>query len=138
MRNFRGPHADLTKTIIGAAIRAHKILGPGLLESTYQKCLAFEIGTAGLSVETEIPLAIDYPGLILPACYKIDLLVEKAVIVEVKSVAILNPLYSAQIRTYLRHAGLETGLLINFNCKILKEGIQRISSSPLSPAPLSQ
>src|SRR5688572_11954197 len=117
---------DVTKQIIGAAMRVHKELGPGLLESAYEACLVFELGDRGLSVRRQEPLPVVYRGVRLDCGYRIDLVVEGAAIVEVKSVVRLEPVHAAQVLSYLRLADLRVGLLMNFNVKVLKEGLRRI------------
>jgi GxxExxY protein len=109
-------------------MKVHSSLGAGLLEGVYEVCLARELSRSGLEAERQLPLPVRYDGEILDAGYRIDLLVERAVIVEVKSVEKLMPLHTAQLLTYLRLAGLKTGLLINFNVAHLREGIRRVSN----------
>jgi len=116
----------LTEKIIGAAIEVHRQLGPGLLESTYETCLAYELEQLGLRVEQQKILPLVYKKLILDQAYRIDLLVEQAVIVEVKSVKEIEAVHEAQVLTYLKHTGLHAGLLLNFNVRLLKYGINRI------------
>ena len=111
--------------IIGCAYKVHTQLGPGLLESTYKVCLAYELDKMGYSVQTEKALPVIYDGINLEAGYRIDLLVNKKVIVELKSVEALNDVHTAQILTYLKLADIRLGLLINFNVKDLKQGIKR-------------
>jgi GxxExxY protein len=116
----------VTETIIGAAIAVHRGLGPGLLESAYEACLAYELLQRGLRVERQKELPLRYGGVTLDCAYRIDLLVEDAVIVEVKSVDRLEPIHEAQLLSYLRLAKKHLGLLINFNVKVLKAGIKRL------------
>lgn len=116
----------LTHAIIGAAIDVHKALGPGLLESAYEACLAFELRDRGLSVEEQVPLPLIYRGLRLDCGYRIDLVVENRVIVELKCVTSIERLHEAQVLTYLRPAGKRVGLLLNFYQPVLKEGIVRL------------
>ncbi|MGH9446491.1 MAG: GxxExxY protein, partial [Terriglobia bacterium] len=113
----------ITESIIGAAIRVHRALGPGLLESAYEACLAFELGKRGLRVEQQKPLPLVYEGVKLECGYRIDLLVEGSAIVEIKSVDRVAPIHEAQILSYLKLSGCKVGLLINFNVTILKDGI---------------
>ncbi|MBI5526078.1 MAG: GxxExxY protein [Deltaproteobacteria bacterium] len=120
------PGFEITNKIIGAAIAVHRELGPGLLESAYEACLAHELRSIGLKVETQKQLPITYKGLSIDNGYRIDILVEGAVVVELKSVARMDPVYEAQLLSYLRLSGCRTGLLINFNSKMLKNGIKRI------------
>lgn len=111
--------------IIGCAYRVHSRLGPGLLESTYQICLEYELKKLGYAVETEKALPVIYDEIKLDAGYRIDLMVNKSVIVELKSVEAINDVHIAQILTYLKLSNTELGLLINFNVKDLKQGIKR-------------
>ncbi|MCC7477316.1 GxxExxY protein [bacterium] len=105
----------LTKLIIGAAIQVHRELGPGLLESAYQKCMEIELSYQGIRFETQVPLDVSYRGVLIGAAYKLDLLVEGQVIVELKAVEKVQPVHLAQILTYLRLMKLSRGLLINFH-----------------------
>jgi GxxExxY protein len=123
----------LTHRIIGAAIEVHRLLGPGLLESTYEECLCFELTLVGIPFERQIPLPIVYKSMTLLRAYKPDLLVDHAVIVELKTVEKILPVHEAQMLTYLRLSGLERGLLLNFNCVPLKAGIRRLNKSKFSP-----
>jgi len=116
----------LTGRIIGAAIEVHRRLGPGLLESAYETCLAYELNLAGLKVKRQEPVPIVYRDIKLDSGYRIDMLIEDVVIVEVKSVASLLPVHEAQLLSYLKHNGGGRGLLINFNVKLLKDGIKRL------------
>ncbi len=116
----------VTESIIGAAIEVHRHLGPGLLESTYEECLYFELMQRGLVVERQLELPIKYKNKLLESKYRIDLLVNKNVILELKSCKKLEPIHEAQLLTYLKLSDLEYGLLINFNVPILKQGLKRI------------
>jgi GxxExxY protein len=116
----------ITDKIIGAAIRVHKELGPGILESAYEACLTFELIDLGLAVERQKTLPITYRGRQLDHGYRIDLLVERSVLVEVKSIERLERVHSAQVLSYLRLLKLRIGLLINFNVPWLQNGIKRI------------
>jgi GxxExxY protein len=116
---------NLTHVIIGKAIEVHRILGPGLLESAYQECLFYELTTAGLIVEKQVPMPVIYKELELDQGYRIDLLVNQEVVVENKCVEMLKPVHTAQILTYLKLSGCHIGLLINFHSKLLKNGIKR-------------
>ena len=116
----------ITGAIIGAAIEVHRALGPGLLESAYEACLAFELAQRGLKVEQQKPLPVVYKDVKLDCGYRLDLLVEEAVIVEVKAMDQLAPIHEAQLLSYLRLSGRKVGLLINFNVQLLKNGIRRI------------
>ena len=115
----------LTKKIIGCAIEVHRNLGPGLLESAYESCLAHELGVHGISFQVQLPVPIVYKGKRLDCGYRIDLLIDSKVIVELKSVEKLNAVHEAQMLTYLRLAKKEVGLLINFNVPRLVNGIKR-------------
>jgi GxxExxY protein len=117
---------ELSTIIIGAAIEVHKQLGPGLLESTYEHCLAYELRLMGLDVKQQVALPIVYKGIKLDAGYRIDLLVEDKVIVELKAVEALADIHTAQLLTYLKLKDMKLGLLINFNTVLLKDGIKRI------------
>jgi GxxExxY protein len=117
---------DITSKIIGAAIEVHKHLGPGLLESAYEICLAHELRTQGLNVESQIVLPVVFKGMKLEAGYRLDLLVEKTVIVEIKAVEELANIHLAQTLTYLRLGGFRLGLLINFNVPKLVDGLKRV------------
>jgi len=116
----------LTERIIGAAIEVHRCLGPGLLESAYRRCLEHELKLCGLTVRSEMLLDINYKGLHVQSSYRLDLLVEESVIVEVKSVRLLQDIHKAQLLTYLRLHGAHVGLLLNFNVPLLRDGIQRV------------
>lgn len=118
-------HDHLSEQIIGAALEVHRELGPGLLESTYCRCLQYELGARGLNFQSEVPFALVYKEVHLDYGYRADFLVEGRVIVEVKAVEALTPIHEAQILTYLRLSGRDTGLLINFNVALLKQGIRR-------------
>ncbi len=117
---------QVTSQTIGAAIDVHRALGLGLLESAYEACLAYELVNRGLNVEQQKPLPITYKDVSLDAGYRLDLLVERSVIVELKAVDSLTPLHKAQLMSYLKLSGLNLGLLINFNVQVLKSGIQRV------------
>ena len=119
---------QITGQIVDAAMKVHTKLGPGLLESAYQACLAYELRQRGLRVETEVELPIQYEGIQLDVGYRLDLLVESQVIVELKSVEKVIPLYEAQLLSYLKLSGLKIGLLINFNAVRLKDGITRLAN----------
>lgn len=116
---------DITGTIIGAAIAVHRELGPGLLESAYKACMCFELASLDVNFEPEAALKLRYRGQVLDCGYRMDLLVENRVIVELKSVVKLDPIHTAQMITYLRLAGCHVGLLINFNVKFLRDGVHR-------------
>lgn len=120
-------HDPLTSTIIGAAIYVHRMLGPGLLESAYEDCLAWALTSRGVDVRRQRILPVTFEGKQVEAAYRIDLLIEDAVIVEIKSVERVLPVHEAQLRTYLRLSGLKTGLLLNFLVPVMKDGIRRMS-----------
>jgi GxxExxY protein len=117
---------DITGQIIGSAIEVHKILGPGLLESVYEECLYHELLSRSILVQRQIDIPLEYKGKALTASYRIDLLVEDDVIIELKACDKILPIHEAQLLTYLRLANKEVGLIINFNVSVLKEGIKRM------------
>ena len=116
---------ELSKIIIGKAIEVHKELGPGLLESAYQECLLYELKKSGLKVQKEKALPIVYKEVKLDHGYRIDILVENKVVIELKTVEFLTDVHQAQILTYLKLGDYKLGLLINFNVKLLKNGLKR-------------
>lgn len=116
---------QITEIIIGCAIEVHRNLGPGLLESTYEECLTFELKSEGLKVIRQKPIPLIYKEIKLDCGYRLDLLIEDKVIVELKSVEAFSDVHEAQILTYLKLTEKEVGLLINFNVKLLKQGIKR-------------
>jgi len=118
-------YSNITDAIIGCAIEVHKQLGPGLLESAYEECLAFELQSRGLRFERQKPVPIVYKDIKLDYGYRIDILVEGSVLIELKSVEALNVVHEAQILTYMKFAEIEVGLLINFNVLLLKNGIKK-------------
>lgn len=117
---------ELTGNVIGAAIEVHRQLGPGLLESAYEECLAYELGECGCKVLRQVQLPIIYKGLQLDAGYRIDLMVNDTLIVEIKAVEQFEPIHDAQLLTYLKLSELRFGLLLNFNVPVLKQGIRRL------------
>ncbi len=117
---------DLTAAIIGAAMEVHRVLGPGLLESAYEECLCRELTLRGLSFQRQVPLPVNYKGVMLDCGYRLDLVVGEAVVVEIKAVEQLVPIHDAQLLTYLRLGGWHVGLLLNFNVPVLKQGIKRL------------
>lgn len=117
---------EIARDIVDAAFRVHAALGPGLLESAYEVCLAHELTKRGRTVQAQLALPVVYEGVKLDAGYRIDLLVDSAVVVEVKSVEALAPIHDAQVLTYLRLSGRRLGFLINFNVARLKQGIKRL------------
>lgn len=116
----------LSQSIIGAAIEVHRHLGPGLLESIYEHCMLKELGLRGISVQHQRPLPVSYKGEVLDCEYRLDLLVDDAVVVELKTVKRLEPIHDAQLLSYLKLSGYRLGLLINFNVPVLKHGVKRI------------
>ncbi len=118
---------SLTEKIIGAAIEVHKVLGPGLLESAYEECLCRELSICGLKFRRQVPLAIEYKGIKLDVAYRLDIVVEDQVVLELKAVEKLMLVHQAQVLTYLRLTGYQVGLLLNFSEPVLKTGIKRIS-----------
>jgi GxxExxY protein len=116
---------ELSNRVIGCSIEVHRILGPGLLESTYEQCLAREMQLRGISFLLQRPLPVEYKGLRLDCGYRVDVLVENQLIVELKAVQEVSGVHQAQILSYMKLAGIRTGLLINFNVCVLKDGIQR-------------
>lgn len=141
------PENAITEAIIGKAIRVHRILGPGLLEKTYEECLAYELRSAGFEVEQQKHLPLVYETVQLSDAYRIDLLVNNAVVVELKTVEVITQLHAAQILTYLRFSHTFVGLILNFNSEVLRQGIKRVvnqqvktfanSANPRSPIIIS-
>jgi len=117
---------EISKKIIGVAIEIHRSIGPGLLESAYQAALTYDLNEAGLLAEKEVPMPFVYKGISQDVGYKIDILVERKVIIELKSIEKLQPVHFAQTLTYLRLTNLKLGLLINFKTTLLKDGIHRL------------
>lgn len=117
---------QITHKIIGEVIQLHQNLGPGLLESVYQKALAYDLREAGFEVREQVPIPFVYKEIIQDIGYKIDILVEDLVLIELKTVEKITPVHHAQTLTYLKLSGLKLGLLINFNTKLVKDGIFRI------------
>ena len=117
---------QLSNKIIGAAIEVHKVLGPGLLESAYEECLCHELELRGLHYERQKPLPIVYKGRKLDCGYRLDVVVEKAIILELKSSEKMEPIYEAQLLTYLKLSGLHLGLILNFNVPMMRDGIKRV------------
>ncbi|MBC8353278.1 MAG: GxxExxY protein [Planctomycetes bacterium] len=118
-------YEELTRDINAAAIEVHRELGPGLLESTYEECLCHELSSHGLSFRRQEPLPVVYKQVRLDCGYRMDIVVEAKVLIELKSVAALLPLHEAQLMTYLKLSGFKVGLLMNFNVELLKNGIRR-------------
>lgn len=120
---------ELSGVIIGCAMRVHTALGPGLLESAYEVCLDYELKEVGLNVGKQIPLPLVYKDMQLKCVYRLDLIVENQVIVEIKSVESFHPIHSVQLLTYLKLANCKLGILLNFNVLHLKEGIKRVANN---------
>ena len=116
----------LSSEIIGAAIEVHKALGPGLLESAYEECMCYELSLRRLSSERQKPLSVIYKGKRLNCGYRLDLVVENTIILELKSCEKIEPIHKAQLLTYLKLSGLKLGLLLNFNVPVMRDGIVRI------------
>ena len=116
---------ELTGKVIGCAIEVHRTLGPGLLESTYEQCLARELTLNDINFKLQHPLPVEYKGVQLDCGYRIDLLIDDQLIIELKAVDEIHGIHQAQILTYMKLSGISTGLLINFNVKVLKDGLKR-------------
>jgi GxxExxY protein len=119
-------YKDLTGKIVDCAVSVHKLLGPGLLESAYEECLQYELELSGINTLKQVPMPLIYRQKKLDIGYRIDLIVEEKVIIEVKAVEVLNPVHLAQLMTYLKLSGCRIGLLINFNVQFLKDGLRRV------------
>jgi GxxExxY protein len=117
---------DLTDRVIGACIEVHRALGPGLLESAYEECLSHELALREVGFERQKPLAVEYKAVRLDCGYRMDLVIENRLVLELKAVDQLLPVHDAQVLTYLKLTGLSEGLLINFNVPVLKEGLRRL------------
>lgn len=115
-----------TQRVIGLAIEVHRALGPGLLESAYEECLCYELRNDGLPFKRQVPLPVAYKSVRLACAYRMDVVVDARLIVEIKTVEKLLPLHDAQLLTYLKLGGIRTGLLMNFNTPVLKNGIRRL------------
>ena len=126
-RDAQAPRDLLSQRIIAAAIEVHRALGPGLLESAYEECLCHELNLTGMSFERQVALPVTYKAVRLECGYRMDIVVERQVVLEVKAVEALLPVHSAQMLTYLRLASLPTGLLLNFSVPVMKNGIKRLS-----------
>jgi GxxExxY protein len=120
-------HDPLTHEIIGAAIEVHRLLGPGLLESAYEECLAHELSISKLEFRRQVPVPVVYKGVKLECGYRIDILVAGRIVLELKSIEAIAPVHEATLLTYLRLSGNTLGLIINFNVPILKDGIRRFA-----------
>lgn len=130
------PNDALTELVIGCGIEVHRQLGPGLLESTYAECFSRELRDAGIAFRRQVNVPVIYKGESPPAVYRLDFVIENAVVVEIKATEKLAPVHEAQLLTYLRHTGISVGLLLNFNSPVLKDGMRRLvlKTSRTSPA----
>jgi GxxExxY protein len=126
---------EITDKVIGAAIEVHRHLGPGLLESAYDECLCYELSRLGVKFERQVHLPIDYKGLHLDCAYRLDLVVEGLVIVEMKAIEELLPIHKAQVLTYLKASNRRVGLLINFNVPVLINGLKRMVNHHVESPP---
>ena len=125
MKNEKEQINELTGKVIGAAIEVHKQLGPGLLESAYEACLAYELTARGIPFKRQVELSVKYKEVSIDCGYRIDMLVDDVLVLELKAAETLLPIHKAQILTYMRLSGCRYGLLLNFNVVLLKNGIQR-------------
>jgi GxxExxY protein len=116
----------LSRTVIGAAIEVHRVLGPGLLESAYEECLAFELKKLRVEVERQVRLPIRYKELVIDDAYRADLIVGRELILEIKCVDELEPVHTAQLLTYLKMSGSRLGLILNFKAEVMKLGVRRV------------
>jgi GxxExxY protein len=130
-RHFKRPN-ETSHEVIGCALKVHSALGPGVLESTVNACLLYELTNAGLHVEHQVHLPVVYNEVRLPAAYRVDFIVEKCLIIEVKCVERVLPVHTAQLLSYLKLSGLKLGLLINFNVPHLRNAIHRVINGPES------
>ncbi|HEX4130864.1 MAG TPA: GxxExxY protein [Pirellulales bacterium] len=126
MGGATGERDPLTGRIIECAIEVHRALGPGLLESAYEECLCYELSLCQLQYVRQVPLPVIYKGIHLDCGYRLDVVVEERVVLELKTVEQLHPIHDAQLLTYLKLSGKRTGLLLNFNVPVLRDGIKRI------------
>jgi len=117
---------QLSNQVIGCALEVHRYLGPGLLESTYEQCLAHELKIMGIPFELQYPVPVEYKGIKLNCGYRIDMLIDNAIVVELKSVEKILPIHQAQLLTYMKLSNVSIGLLINFNVELIKNGIRRM------------
>ncbi|HZT20290.1 MAG TPA: GxxExxY protein [Dongiaceae bacterium] len=120
------PRDGLTERVIGLAIEVHRGLGPGLLESAYEECLCFELKSSGLDFARQVPLPIFYKTVRLDCGYRMDIVVDRRLVIELKTVERLLPVHEAQVLTYLKLGDLKTGLLLNFHAPVLRQGIKRL------------
>jgi GxxExxY protein len=125
-RDTEAQRDSLTQKVIGAAIEVHRALGPGLLESAYEECLCYELSSAGLAFRKQVELPVLYKKVKLDCGYRMDIVVSESLVLEIKTVEKLLPIHQAQLLTYLKLSGIRTGLLINFNVPVLKNGIKRM------------
>ena len=125
----------LTDKIIGAAIEVHRHLGPGLLEAVYEECLCYELSQMGLKFQRQVHLPINYKGIKFESAYKMDLVVEDLIVIELKAIEDTLPIHAAQLLTYLKSSNKRVGLLINFNVPILRNGLKRIVNHYAGPRP---
>jgi GxxExxY protein len=116
----------LSGEVIGAAIEVHRVLGPGLLESAYEECLAWELSRKGLKVERQVPIPVRYKELRIERGYRVDLVVSDAILLEIKCVDAFEPVHTAQVLTYLKMTGLKLGMLLNFKVDVMRKGIRRV------------
>lgn len=126
LRDTETPRDPLTQKVIGAAIEVHRHLGPGLLESAYEECLSWELTQAGLKVDRQVPLPVVYKEVRLDLGYRLDMVVANELVIELNTVEKLLPIHQAQLLTYLKLSKFKTGLLLNFNSPVLKDGIKRM------------
>ncbi len=123
----KNPQKDrLTEKVIGLAIEVHRSLGPGLLESAYEECLCYELGENGISFKRQVPLPVVYKSVELDCGYRMDIVVDNRLVLELKTIEKILPIHEAQLLTYLKLGRLRTGLLLNFNTPVLKDGIRRL------------
>ena len=127
MANFEDIN-DLTGIVIGAAIEVHQVLGPGLLESAYEECLCHELKLRDIQFERQVDLPLEYKGTKLDCAYRMDVIADSQLILELKACTNLEPIHQARLLTYLKLTGIKVGLLINFNVPILKQGIKRLAN----------
>ncbi len=120
------PRDGLTERVIGLAIEVHRGLGPGLLESAYEECLCYELKTAGIAFARQVPLPVTYKSVKLDCGYRMDLVVEQRLVIEMKTVERLLPIHEAQLLTYLKLSGMPIGLILNFHAAVLRDGIKRL------------
>jgi GxxExxY protein len=130
-----GRFGGCSEAVIGACIEVHRYLGPGLLESAYEQCVAHELGLRGLRFKRQRPVPLEYKGMKLDCGYRVDLVVEDTLVVEIKAADRLLPIHQAQVLTYLRLTRLPIGLLVNFHEPVLKDGLRRLTLSPNFPSP---